>query len=390
MNTARHFQAEALMAQAREQLGGRLDDFGDPSFRPGLERLCAALDEEGKLSDMGRAILQQKIVGQLANRLRVEDWFARHPDIAEETLRPPLVIVGLPRTGTTKLHRLLSCDPRFYWMAFWESQFPVPFEHETLARPDERIAQAHAMVEAMTSAMPKLAAIHPMDADAADEEVMLTEHSFLSAFNAYADIPGYMDWLDQQDQTPVYRFLHRMLQFLQWQQRQRGIVAERWVLKAPHHLLRMDTLLRVFPGAQVIQTHRDPVQSIPSIASFIHTLWCLYSDRADPASAGQAWSELMRRALSHTMSVRETAPTQFLDVRFEDTVQNPMNVAKRIYDFIGAPLPDDVASRMERWLAADQEKHGKAHHYTAAQFGLSEEGLRRDFAAYRARHIGSG
>src|SRR5262249_35021304 len=160
-----------------------------------------------------------------------------YPEIVQEKIAPPLVIVGLPRTGTTKLHRLLSCDPRFHWMAWWESIYPVPFDNEKLEKPEARIAQARSDVAMMTTAMPKLMAIHPMDADAADEEVMLIENSFLSAFNAYADVPSYMAWLDKQDQRPAYRYLVRMLQFLQWQKRQRSVIADRWVLKAPHHLL---------------------------------------------------------------------------------------------------------------------------------------------------------
>src|SRR5690606_28479742 len=123
----------------------------------------------------------------------------------------------------------------------------------------------------------------------------------------------------------------RMLQFLQWQQRQRGKAPGRWVLKAPHHLLRMHLLLKVFPGVQVILTHRDPVQSIPSIASFIHTLWGIYSADADAHSAGRTWHDLMRRALHHTMQVRQTAPSQFLDVDFRDTVKQPMAVVERLY-----------------------------------------------------------
>jgi sulfotransferase family protein len=383
-----YFDPASMLADASAAAGG-LSDFGDASFRPALEVLCKSLDAESGLSEMGRGIMRQKFVAQLANRLWVEDYFKRHPEIAQEKVAPPVVIVGLPRTGTTKLHRLLACDPRFYWMAFWESQFPVPFPNESLEKPEARIGTARDMVAMMTTAMPRLTAMHPMDADAADEEVMLTEHTFLSAMNAYADVPSYMAWLDRQDQTPTYTFLHRMLQFLQWQKRQRGITAERWVLKAPHHLLRMDILLRLFPGVRVIQTHRDPLQSIPSIASFIHTLWCIYSDKADPHAAGRSWNDIMKRALEHTMKVRETAPAgQFLDVRFEDTVKRPMEVARRLYKDLNWPLTPEIAARMEAWLEADQaHRHGK-HDYTAEEFGLSPEQLRRDFAKYRAKHIG--
>lgn len=381
------FEPAKLLEEASAATGG-LKDFGDATFRGGLDVLCQALATEAKLSEMGAGILRQKILGQLINRLRVEEAFTKHPEIAQEKVEAPLVIVGLPRTGTTKLHRLLSRDPRFYWMAFWESQFPVPFPNETLEQPSARIAEGAGIVAYMTQAMPKLLAIHPMDNAAADEEVMLMEHSMLSAFNAYAEIPSYTKWLDRQDQAPAYQYLKRMLQFLQWQKRKRGVTAQRWVLKAPHHLLRMDVLLRVFPGVQVIQTHRDPVQSIPSIASFIDTLWRIYSNDADPKAAGHEWSELMARALAHTMKVRVSAPAnQFLDVQFRDTVQRPMEVVEQVYAFIGWPLTKDVRKAMEDWLVEDEKSHQGGHEYTPEQFGLSAEQIKKDFAAYRAKHI---
>lgn len=386
MTAQTRLDPEQLLAEASAATEN-LQDFGDPSFREGLKVLCAALESEAKLSDTGRFLMRQKLVAQLSNRLRIEDYFRRHPEIAQEQVAAPVVIVGLPRTGTTKLHRLLSRDPRFYWMAFWESQFPVPFPNETLAEPSARIREGRALCEMMTTAMPKLVAIHPMDADEADEEVMLTEHSFLSAFNAYANIPSYMRWLDAQDQTVVYQFLRLCLQFLQWQKRQRGVSAQRWVLKAPHHLLRMHLLLKVFPDARVILTHRDPTQSIPSIASFIHTLWAIYSNEADPAAAGAEWSALMQRALDHTMQVRQSAPAQFFDVQFRDTVKKPIEVVRDIYRWLELPLPADTEARMQAWLLQDEKSHQGGHDYTPEQFGLSEAQLQRDFAAYRQRHV---
>ena len=384
--SARHFIPEDLLAEASAAAAG-LSDFGDPSFRPALEVLCRSLDEEAKLSDTGRYVLRLKLVGQLTARLRLEDDLRRHPEILEEVIAPPLVIVGLPRTGTTKLHRLLSRDPRFWWMAFWESQFPLPFPGEQPGKPQARIAEGHTLVDMMTTAMPKLMAIHPMAAEEADEEVMLMEHSMLSAFDAYASVPSYSHWLARQDQAPAYRFLARMLQHLQWQKRARGIQAQRWLLKAPHHLLRMDVLLRVFPGAQVIQTHRDPVRSIPSIASFIDTLWRIYSDHADPHEAGRTWSERMRLGLDHTMRVRAQAPNAFLDVQFQDTVKRPLDVVRRIYGFIGWELTPEVQSLMRAWLIEDEKSHASHHDYAAETFGLSDAQIERDFAAYRQRHI---
>lgn len=381
------FVPQDLLDEARSNAGG-LADFGEGAFEPALAALCTALEREARLSEAGRALLRQKLVGHLASRLHIADWFRRHPEIADEIVAPPVVIVGLPRTGTTRLQRLLSRDRRFWSMLFWESQFPVPLAGETLQAPTVRIAQARGIVEYMVQAMPKLLAIHPLAAEEADEEVMLMEHSFLSAFDAYADIPGYAQWLDGQDQTPAYEFLRRSLQFLQWQKRQRGVTGQRWLLKTPHHLLRMDTLLKVFPGAQVIQTHRDPVQSIPSIASFIHTLWRIYSNDADAAAAGRAWSERMRRGLQHTIDVRRTAPAaQFLDVQFVDTVKRPMDVVRRVYAFIGWTLTPEMEARMRDWLAQDDKERVGGHDYQPEEYGLSAEQIRRDFASYRDRHV---
>lgn len=381
------FQAAALLEEARTKANG-LNDFGDSSFRAGLDALCESLNNDAGLSETGVYLIRQKLLVQLSNRLLVEDHFRRHPEIEDEIIVPPLFIVGMPRTGTTKLHRLLSCDPRFWWMSFWESQFPVPFPDEDPAYPDARRQQGAELVSMMTQAMPKLLAIHPMENEAAEEEVMLMEHSLLSAFNAYADVPGYMQWLDQTDQTPAYDYLARMLKFLQWQKRRRGIEGQRWVLKAPHHLLRMKVLLEVFPGAQVILTHRDPVQSIPSIASFVHTLHCIYSETANAAQVGQSWNEIMRRAQLHTMSVRTTAPqSSFIDIDFKHTVKQPMAVIEQIYHFIGWPLTEAVRAAMQRWLEADASSHSGGHDYTPEQFGLTAEGIRKDFTDYSQRHL---
>lgn len=377
------FDAKELLAQASWQSGG-LTDFGDESFRPALHALLKSLDEEARLSATGRRLLRERIVELLVNRLRVEDFCKRIPAILEERIEQPLVIVGLPRTGTTLLQRVLSCDPRFYPMLWWESRHPVP----PVEGPDARIERARQEVQALVEAMPQLLAIHPLDAEQADEEVMLMEHSFYAAMDAFASVPGYMAWQEQQSHRPAYAYLKKLLQFLQWQKRQRGVTAERWVLKTPNHLLTMRALFEVFPDATVIQTHRDPLQTIPSLCSFVHTLWRIYSDRADPAEAGRHWSAKMARALNSAMSVREHVPAErFCDVRFSDTVNRPMEVIESIYAFIGMPLTSEVKQAMQAWLAENRRDKRAAHDYSAAQFGLSDEQLERDFARYRERWV---
>lgn len=388
MNANVSFDPDRLKADASEAVGG-LRDFGNNSFMPALEVLAKSLIDEARLSETGATIFRQKLITQLSNRLRVEDYFKRYPEITEETVADPVVIVGLPRTGTTKLHRLLSNDPRFNWMAFWETQFPVPLPGETLEDPHVRIDQGCELARMMTESMPELAAIHDMEPQAADEELMLMEHSMRSAFSSYAHVPAYDAWTEADNATPAYLYLRRMLQFLQWQQRKRGLPeGERWLLKSPQHLLDMDVLLKVFPNAHIIQTHRDPLQSIPSLASFIYTLRCIYSDEVDRKTVGEVWNERMRKALLHTMAVRDALPDgRFLDVNFLDTVKQPLAVARQVYDFIGWPLDGAVEQRLQDWLSRDAESHQGGHEYTAEQFGLSEERLRSDFAKYRDRHL---
>ena len=213
------------------------------------------------------------------------------------------------------------------------------------------------------------------------------EHSFMSSFNAYANVPSYMKWLHESDETPAYDYLKRILKFLQWQQRQRGISAKRWVLKAPHHLLRMKLLLKEFPGAQVIQTHRDPVDTIPSIASMIHTLWCIYGAAPDASAAGHEWNTLMARAFHHTMDVRATNNKPFMDVRFIDTVKKPFEVVDAIYAHTGMTLSAEGRKAMEAWMETNRRDKREAHEYNPSDFGLSDEQLKRDFADYRKKYI---
>jgi hypothetical protein len=379
---------DKLLARAREDAGG-LSNFGPDNYRESLRVLLEALEKEANLSPQGQQMLYDKLVSQLVNRLLMEDYCERHPEILQLPINDPLVIVGLPRTGTTMLQRTLAVDPRFYSAAWWETRFPAPLAGETLAEPKRRIEQACAEVAQMKQVIPQILAIHPLDAMLADEEFMLMEHSFMCAMDAYVNVPSYTRWLDEQDQRPVYAQLKKMLQFLQWQKAQRGVpVAQRWLLKAPQHLHTLELLFEVFPQAQIILTHRDPAQTIPSMASMAHTLWQMYSDQPDARVTGQQWNSRMARAIRHTMAVREDMPaSRFLDVRFEDTVSNPLGVIEAVYQFAGLPLTPEARGAIQGWLANNGRENRASHDYSMARFGLSESQLDQDYAEYRKRHI---
>lgn len=379
---------EELLHAARERAPG-LKDFGSDNYRQALEVLTRALNTEAKLSTAGIAMMRERLVGQLVNRLIMEDYFQRCPEIAQIEINDPLVIVGLPRTGTTMLQRTLAVDPRFYSAAWWETRYPAPLTGEGPQDCANRIAMAKAEVAQTIEAIPQILSIHPMSATLCDEEFMLMEHSFLCAMDAYADVPSYTAWLDQQDQRPVYVQLKKMLQFLQWQKSQRGEVqGQRWLLKAPQHLHTLEILLSVFAQAQVILTHREPAQTIPSMASMAHTLWQIYSDQPDPRSAGRQWNSRMARGIHHTMQVREQEDAKrFLDIHFADTVAQPMEVLAKVYQFAGLPLTEKVRAQAQQWLSSNGREKRAGHDYTLETFGLSEQQMQADYAQYRARHL---
>ena len=287
------------------------------------------------------------------------------------------------------LHRLRSCDPDVNSVAWWENRNPAPFPGTDWSKADPRIATAHEQVRQILEAVPQLAAIHPWDPEGPDEEILLLEHSFLSTTpGSMAYVPSYDRWMERQDQTPAYRYLELMLKFLQWQKRQAGRARSRWVLKTPHHLGFIEYLLRVFPSARVVQTHRDPIQTIASVSSMYDALWRLASDDPDRRVIGCYCKEHYGGMLAHCMKVRDEMPAdRFFDVDYRAFVRDPLGEVRRIYDWLGYALSPELEKEMLWWIEENRRDKRAPHEYTLEQFGLSEEELRRDFAEYRSRHI---
>ncbi len=367
----------------------KLRDFGDAAFRAPLRVLLEALREEAPLNATGIALMRGRVLESLMTRLRTEDWIRRNPEIEREEIAAPIVVVGQTRTGTTMLHRLLASDPRHHGALWWEVRFPAPLPDTRWDAPDPRIAIAEAEVAGILAADPEQASIHPWDAQAPDEEIMLLEHTFLSHVpESFTNLPTYRAWIETQDWTPAYAYLKRFLQFLQWQKRKRGALRERWVLKTPGHLGYLDTLLRVFPGALIVQTHRDPVQTIPSAASLNRSLWRLSSDDVDDREVGRQWQARMKWAVERSLASRETIPAQQVaDVGFEDVLSDPLAAVAKIYEAFGIPLTPAVRDALSQWLRDNRRDKRPAHEYSLAEFGMSEAQIRADFAAYRRRFI---
>lgn len=377
----------SIVAEARERAG--LEAFGDESFLEPFERTMHALATEGRLNEGGRLGQRERTIGLLVNRLRVEDWLSRHPEIHDEELRVPVVVCGLPRTGTTMLQRLLASDPDALSARWFETRYPAPFPEDDWTRRDARIAAGKEEIRLTLEAVPELATVHPWDAEAPDEEIMLLEHTFLSWMaEAQAHTPALGRWLRQQDMTPAYDYLKTLLRFLQWQKRKAGNAATSWVLKSPCHLLTVETLLEAFPDAKVVQTHRDPFQTIPSICSFQLFMWSLATDHVDPFEVGRVWGGNWREALEHALLMRESRyPERFIDVDYLDVARDPAAEVRRIYAATGRTLSPAAEEEMRKWAERNKRENRPPHEYTMQQFGFSEEQLATDFRAYRERFI---
>ena len=371
-----------LMAEAQAATG--LEDFGHPQFIAGLEALFESMAAEAALTNAGLAAQRQRVQGLLINRLRIEQALREHPQIHDERIESPLVIVGLPRTGSTLTHRLLASDPAHTAMRWWEGRYPAMLPNERRGEPIERRALGRAEVEAVVAASPEAMSIHPWDFDGADEEVLLIEHSFHSTVpEACMHLPSYSRWVEAQDHVPAYRDLLACLQYLQWQAPERA--GKRWVLKSPHHLGYLDALLQVFPDARIIQTHRNPHETVPSFCSMCASLAAPLTRKPDAQAIGAHWAAKLSRNLEASAAVADRQPGSFIDLCFRDLMDDPIAEMTRLYAFIGRPFDARARAAMQAYRQDDAHQAG-AHHYRLADYGLSEGGINALFGAYMARH----
>lgn len=370
---------ESLIAAARRKTG--LQDFDDESFREPLAVLTESIEAEAGLHPLGRFVMRDRLVGLLATRLRVHRLFRDHPEIADEPVEAPLIIAGLQRTGTTMLHRLLAADPDTRALASWEAISPTPPARQKPGKPDQRLKQARIAEKGLKYMAPDFFAIHPVAAEAPEEDVLLLEFALLSPVpEAMMWVPSYAEWLRDRDMTPAYEYLKKLLQLLQWQN-----PGQRWVLKTPAHLDYLRSLFTVFPDARIIQTHRDPTRTAASFASMMTHGHGVFSDRIDPEAIAAHWHAKNAAMMESALAMREDHPDAFLDVSYYDLIQGPMAEVERIYAFAGIGLTEAGRSAMETTRRANQkDRHGR-HSYRLADFGLSQAQVRADYADYLTR-----
>jgi len=376
------FQEEDLLEAAHRQTA--LDDFGDPCFREPFRRLLESLEAEARLNLMGRLATRYDMVRLLANRLRMEEDRKRNPGIAEEETPRPIIIAGLPRTGTTLLHSLLALDPGSRVPSTWETMYPSPPPEAATYLTDRRIGLVDRQMRWFQRMVKGFDRIHPVGARLPIECLVIFSQSFLSyQFETTHRLPSYLGWLEGQDLRPAYEVHRRFLQHLQWR-----CPGERWVLKAPAHMFDFEAMFSVYPDACVIMTHRDPIEVTASNASLTATLRSAFSDGINPLEVGPECSRRWAEAIGRGMRSRDRgcAPAErFLDLYYTDLIADPIGAVRKVYARFDLRFPEVLEERIREFLRQNpRERFGK-HRYRLEQFGLDLEEETRRYAAYRER-----
>ena len=376
------FRAENLLDAARRKTA--LDDFGSPPFGEPLRRLIESMEAEARLNPMGRLATRYDLIHLLVNRLRMEEDRKRNPGIAEEEPRRPIFIAGLPRTGTTLLHSLLALDPASRVPLTWETMYPSPPPEAATYLTDRRIGLVDSQMRWFHRMLKGFNRIHPVGAQLPIECLVITSHAFLSyQFETTHRLPSYLEWLEGQDLRPAYEVHRRFLQHLQWR-----CPGERWVLKAPAHMFDFEALFSVYPDAQVVMTHRDPIQMTASNASLTATLRSAFSDEVDPFEVGPECSRRWAEAISRALRSRDRgcAPAErFLDLYYDDLVADPTGAVRKVYAHFDLSFPEGLEQRIRGFHQRNPKDRFGTHRYSLEEFGMNREEEVRRFAAYRER-----
>ena len=372
----------ALMDQARAETG--LDDFGPDDFVERLDVLCTALRDEARLSDFGRFGQQQMLVKLLRNRLLVEDLVTRHPEILQIQIAAPIVICGLPRTGTTHLHNLMSADPALRSLPYWESLEPVlpPAEIPAPGAPDPRLERTQMGLDLLHAAMPHFDRMHEMTVDHVHEEIQLLAVDFSTMlFESSTYVPSYAEYYKAHDQTSSYRYMKKILQCMTFL---RG--GSRWVLKSPQHLEQFPVLAEVFPDATFVVTHRDPVAVLTSMLTMVTYGNRMATEHPDPVRIGAHWKVRIDAMLRACVRDRDALPAdRSIDVRFDEFMADDVAMVERIYDLAGQPMTPDARTAMDRFMVDHPRgRHGTVV-YELGPFGLDPDEQRLALSYYADR-----
>jgi hypothetical protein len=374
--------ADALHARAIADTG--LDDFGPDDYRERLDVYLTALHEIDDMHGPGIVNFFSQMSQWLKNRLLLTDLLKRHPEIHEIELLPPVVIAGLPRTGTTHLHNLLAAAPTFRTLPYWESFEPFPTPAGVGLEPDPRAARMDVAVQVMNIVMPHFALMHEMTTEHVHEEIQLLANDFSTMFmETLAHVPRWTDYYLAHDQTSTYEYLATQLKALQFL---RG--GRRWLLKSPQHLEQLPVLNKVFPGVAVVCTHRDPVPVAVSMIAMITYSARMHRSAVPVQQIAAAWIDRLELMLAALVCDRDViAQERSIDVTFDDFMADELGVAERVYGLVGEPVTDDARTAMADYRAGHQRGRLGRVVTSCEMFGLDEDDLHARFAPYVSRFL---
>jgi hypothetical protein len=367
-------RAVDLIKTAKRRCG--VDDFGEGDFFEGLSRLLDSCERESRLNFVGRIVLRADVIRLLCSRLSMQRDRSAYPSIAQQEIREPVFILGLPRSGTTLLHTLLAVDPEHRVPFTWEVMAPSPPSRDSERR---RIQRAVESCNYFNWLAPTFRYVHPVGAKLPQECVSLMAPTFMSdQFDAMYYVPSYQRWFLGHDLRPAYEFHRRFLQHLQVRQS-----ARRWVLKAPTHVFALPALVSVYPDALFIQTHRAPLDAMASMSSLITILRRVFSDSVDPVTVCREAIDYWSKTLETFLRERDRlAEHRFCDVNYVEMRGDPVAAVRRIYAHFGWSLSEKIEQRMRRVLASQPLEEYKLHRYNLSQFGVHEAESAARFAAY--------
>jgi hypothetical protein len=372
-------EAAELIDEACRRSG--LDDFGERDPAPALERFIDSVDQDARLADPFRTALFEQVVGYLVNRLEVEDWHKRCPDIGREQIRAPVFGVGLPRTASTLAVSLLAQDPATRSLRWWEAARPCPPPTAETQHDDPRIAEARAAYELQQQVIPELTAMVPIEPTGPMECNWVLAHQMTSMhYFVYVDAESYVRWVisDDCDMGPAYRHHRQVLQLLQWR-----CPPKRWNLKGPQHMFHLHALDSVYPDARFVVTHREPATVLVSLARLAETLHKVYGG-GDRRRIGRfivgLWEEGLRRLIA--FRDENGNDERFFDIHFEPFMADRLGTMRAVYDWLGWEFTPAAEAGIRRWQERNPQQPNP---YSAADYGLDADEIRERFSFYTTR-----
>jgi hypothetical protein len=373
---ARYPAADQLLTEAAAAAGH--SDFGPGDFRDGLAVLLDSLERDGDLDPATDAGVVGDFRRRLVNRLEVEAWYAAHPEVDDVTVRGPVDINGLPRTGTTALADMLSLDPRFRSLRGWEQAKPCP---PPVIEDEANDARRQEFVAMLGRRSAEERAMHIFEVDATMEDTELLGMAFHGQ-QMTLPVPGYRDWWRDADLTATYAYHRRVVKLLGSRR-----PPDLWLFKAPHHKFHLEALASAYPDVRFVMTHRDPAKVVPSYTSLVSSILPPAAGERDLHGLGQEICDHLRIGMEHAIAARgRLGEDRFLDVHHRELVSDPKGTVRRIYEWLGLELTAPVEQAILEWQQTNQMGAGGTHRYTAEQFGLSAAGIRADYDFY-IRHF---